>query len=79
MCSFACGSKPRNIVAFNVAEGWSKDVTAEVSRKVLARALQQGLTLPASTRALVENGFGCPSRGQGLGFPVQQLAQGALV
>jgi hypothetical protein len=37
-----------------VAEGWCKDTTLEMSHKVVARALQRGLTLPDTTRAMVE-------------------------
>jgi hypothetical protein len=47
-------SRPQRIVAFSVAEGWARDVTAEVARKVLGRALAQGWTLPKPTRELVE-------------------------
>jgi hypothetical protein len=51
-------SKPQSIVAFNVAEGWCRDVTLEVSRKVMARTLERGLTLPDTTRAMVERAIG---------------------
>ena len=30
--------RPLRIVAFNTAEGWARDVTAEIAREVLARA-----------------------------------------
>ena len=29
---------PLRVVAFNTAEGWARDVTAEIAREVLARA-----------------------------------------
>jgi hypothetical protein len=31
---------PLRVVAFNTAEGWARDVTAEVAREVLARAAE---------------------------------------
>jgi hypothetical protein len=43
-------SRPQRIIAFSVAQGWARDVTVEVARKVFAT----GETLPAPTRELVE-------------------------
>jgi hypothetical protein len=48
-------TRPQRIVAFSVAQGWCKDVTAEISRKAVTQALLRGLTLPATTRAMVEH------------------------
>jgi hypothetical protein len=47
-------SRPQRIVAFNVAEGWAGDVTAEVARKVVDHAIARGVMLPDTTRELVE-------------------------
>jgi hypothetical protein len=47
-------SRPQRIIAFSVAQGWARDVTVEVARKVFAHALATGETLPAPTRELVE-------------------------
>jgi hypothetical protein len=47
-------SRPQRIVAFSVAEGWARDVTADVARKVLDRAIASGAMLPPTTRELVE-------------------------
>jgi hypothetical protein len=43
--------RPLRIVAFNTAEGWARDVTAEIAREVLAGA---GHDLSAALRAFVE-------------------------
>jgi hypothetical protein len=45
---------PQRVVAFNTAEGWARDVSADIARQVLscARELQQ--QLPAAVRAFVE-------------------------
>jgi hypothetical protein len=47
-------SRPRSIVAFSLSEGWVRDMTADISRKVLARSLAEGRTLPWVTRGMVE-------------------------
>jgi hypothetical protein len=36
---------PLRVVAFNTAEGWARDVTAEIAREVLARADESELPL----------------------------------
>jgi hypothetical protein len=36
---------PLRVVAFNTAEGWARDVTAEIAREVLARARESELPL----------------------------------
>jgi hypothetical protein len=36
---------PLRVVAFNAAEGWARDVTAEIAREVLARAGESELPL----------------------------------
>jgi hypothetical protein len=42
---------PLRIVAFNTAEGWARDVTAELAAEVLARA---GHDLPQAVREFAE-------------------------
>ena len=44
---------PLRVVAFNTAEGWARDVTAEVARELLARAAEFDHDL-AAVRELVE-------------------------
>src|SRR5258705_9563762 len=46
-------TKPVRVVAFNTAEGWSRDVSEEVAWEVLMRASHQGLTLPDATHDFV--------------------------
>ncbi len=43
---------PLRVVAFNTAEGWARDVTAEIAREVLARAGES--ELPLAVREFVE-------------------------
>jgi hypothetical protein len=47
-------SRPRSIVAFSLSQGWVRDVTADVARKVVVRALTEGRTLPWVTRGMIE-------------------------
>jgi hypothetical protein len=49
---------PFRIVAFNTAEGWSRDVTEDVAREVLARAVKEDRTLSGHIRAFVERETG---------------------
>jgi hypothetical protein len=49
---------PFRIVAFNTAEGWSRDVTELVAREVLGRAVKEGRTLSGHVRAFVERETG---------------------
>jgi hypothetical protein len=41
-------------VAFSTAEGQERDVTAEIARQVLARAVELDQELPAAVREFVE-------------------------
>jgi hypothetical protein len=50
---------PLRVVAFNTAEGWARDVSADIARQVLTRALEFEQELPAAVRALVERACGC--------------------
>jgi hypothetical protein len=50
---------PLRVVAFNTAEGWARDVSADIARQVLAGAREFDHELPAAVRALVERACGC--------------------
>jgi hypothetical protein len=45
---------PLRVVAFNVAEGRTRDVTAEIARKVLSRAAESDHELPDAVRDFVQ-------------------------
>jgi hypothetical protein len=45
---------PLRVVAFNTAEGWSRDVSADIARQVVTRARELDRDLPAAVRAFVE-------------------------
>jgi hypothetical protein len=46
--------RPLQIVAFNLAQGWARDVSAEVAQEALAQAEQSGKDVPQSVCALLE-------------------------
>ena len=45
---------PLRVVAFNTADGWALDVSADIARQVLTRALELEHELPAAVRDFVE-------------------------
>ena len=45
---------PLRVVAFNTTEGWARDATADVARKVLTRASELDHHLSPAVRAFVE-------------------------
>ena len=47
-------NNPVRVVAFNTSEGWSRDVSEEVAREVLARVARRARPLAASSRKFVE-------------------------
>jgi hypothetical protein len=47
-------NSPVRVVAFNTAEGWSRDISEDVAWEVLRRATNEGRSLPASTYGFVE-------------------------
>jgi hypothetical protein len=49
---------PLRVVAFNTAEGWARDVSADIARKVVSRARELDDELPAAVRDFVERA--CP-------------------
>jgi hypothetical protein len=51
-------NNPFRIVAFNTAEGWSRDVTKDVARAVLNRAIQEDRSLHGCVLDFVERETG---------------------
>jgi hypothetical protein len=47
-------NRPVQVVAFNLSEGWSRDVSEDIARDVAALARQQGTMLGPSAKALYE-------------------------
>ena len=47
-------NSPVRVVAFNTAEGWSRDISEDVAWEVIRRATREGRRLPASTYGFVE-------------------------
>jgi len=45
---------PLRVVAFNTAEGWARDVSAEIARQILNCAVERDRELPAAVRDFVE-------------------------
>jgi hypothetical protein len=45
---------PLRVVAFNTAEGWARDVSADIARKVVTCARELDEELPASVCTFVE-------------------------
>jgi hypothetical protein len=45
---------PLRVVAFNTAEGWARDVRADIARQVLTYARELDHELPAAVRLFVE-------------------------
>jgi hypothetical protein len=48
---------PLRVVAFNTAEGWARDVSAEIARQILTCARELDHELPAALRAFVERAY----------------------
>jgi len=48
------GQRPLRVVAFNTAEGWARDVSADIAREVRTRARELEQELPAAVRDSVE-------------------------
>jgi hypothetical protein len=45
---------PLRVVAFNTAEGWSRDVTEDIARELVDNAVRSGEPLTRSARSFVE-------------------------
>jgi hypothetical protein len=54
--------RPVRVVAFNTAEGWSRDVSDDIAREVCQRAIAEGRELPFGSKAFAEYQLGqdCP-------------------
>jgi hypothetical protein len=50
--------RPVRVVEFNIAEGWCRDVSADVAREVADRARRDGHELPRGTLRFVEAELG---------------------
>jgi hypothetical protein len=46
------------VIALNTAEGWSRDVSEDIARAVVAKALGDRTWLPVGTREFVERQTG---------------------
>ena len=51
-------TRPVRIVAFNIAEGWSRDVSVEIAWEVIKRASISGEQLTSGTRDFVHSYVG---------------------
>lgn len=47
-------SNPVRVISFNVSEGWVRDVSEEIARKLSQRCSDEGRDLPFSLHQLVE-------------------------
>jgi hypothetical protein len=47
-------NNPVRVIAFNTAEGWSRDVSEDIAWELLSRVQREGKPLSASTRGFVE-------------------------
>ncbi len=47
-------NNPIRVIAFNTAEGWSRDVSEDVAWEVLNRAVKENRSLASATRDFVE-------------------------
>ncbi len=46
-------SDPVRVIAFNAAEGWSRDVSEDVAREIVKQATERSLSLSAGARRFV--------------------------
>ena len=47
-------NQPLRVIAFNITEGWSRDVSEDVAWELLRRATSEGRRLGEATRAFAE-------------------------
>ena len=47
-------SKPARVVAFNTAQGWSRDVSAELAEEIIKRCAMDGFDVPTSLEGFVD-------------------------
>jgi hypothetical protein len=56
-------SEPARVVAFNTAEGWSRDVSEELADEIARRCGMDGFDVPPSLEAFVDrHGSGRPTQ-----------------
>ena len=46
-------NNPACVVAFNVAEGWAREVSGDVAREVLKRAISENKSLPGTVHDFI--------------------------
>ena len=51
-------SNPVRVIAFNLSEGWVRDVSEAIARKLRERCAYEGRELPVSMQQLVEQAAG---------------------
>ena len=51
-------SNPVRVIAFNLSEGWVRDVSEAIARKLHERCAEEGRKLPDSLQQLVEQAAG---------------------
>ena len=51
-------SNPVRVIAFNLSEGWVRDVSEAIARKLLERCADENRELPDSLQQLVEQAAG---------------------
>ena len=51
-------SNPVRVIGFNVSEGWVRDVSEEIARKLRQHCADEGSELPESLHQFVEQGAG---------------------
>ena len=47
-------SNPARVVAFNTAEGWSRDISAEIADEVVERCSMDGFDVPVALEDFVD-------------------------
>jgi len=56
-------SNPARVVAFNTAEGWSRDISAEIADEVVERCSMDGFDVPLALEDFVDrHGSGRPAQ-----------------
>jgi hypothetical protein len=56
-------SNPARVVAFNTAEGWSRDVSEDLAEEIAERCARDGSEIPRKLEAFIErHGSGWPAQ-----------------
>src|SRR3979411_2911576 len=56
--------KPLRVVAFNLGEGWVRDVSEDIAREIIAGAHAEDADLPEATRRFIERYVDIPVGGR---------------